>query len=243
MKEVRFFYVPNAGDEEELPAEEAMHALRVLRLQTGDEMMLMDGSGNFYKAEVTLAATKRCMYKINEVIPQQPTWKGHLHIAMAPTKMMERVEWYIEKTTEIGVDEFSFINCKFSERRVLRVPRIEKIVVAAVKQSRKAWNPIVNPIESFSEFIKKERMGRKYIAHCYDEFPKKYFFDELNRAMAEGEDDVTVMIGPEGDFSIDEVKAAIDAGYESISLGKSRLRTETAGLAAVMMMQIARKID
>lgn len=243
MKEVRFFYVPDANNSEELPVEEAMHALRVLRLQAGDEMMLMDGVGNFYQAEVTLAATKRCMYKINEVIPQKPAWSGHLHIAMAPTKMMERVEWYVEKATEIGVDEFSFVNCKFSERRVLRVPRIEKIVVAAVKQSRKAWCPAINPIEPFSEFIKKERKGRKYIAHCYDEFPKKYFLDEITRAAAEGEDDVTVMIGPEGDFSVDEVKEAIDAGFESISLGQSRLRTETAGLAAAMMMQIARKID
>lgn len=240
MKEIRFFYVPNAVDKNELPEEEAMHALRVLRLSDGDEMMLMDGMGNFYSAVVTLAATKRCMYEIREVLPQSRSWRGHLHIAMAPTKMMERVEWFVEKVTEIGIDEISFLNCQFSERRVVRTPRIEKIVTAAVKQSRKAWMPSINQISNFNKFISNERAGRKYIAHCYDEVPKTYLFDELMADNPEGDDDVTVLIGPEGDFSIDEVNDAVKAGYKSISLGTSRLRTETAGLSAAMMMQIAR---
>lgn len=243
MKEVRFFYVPNAANESELPADEAMHALRVLRLQSGDEMMLMDGVGNFYKAEVSLACTKRCVYTLTDTLPQQPAWRGHLHLALAPTKMMERVEWCVEKATEIGVDELSFVDCKFSERHVLKVPRIDKIVVAAMKQSRKAWLPVVNEMESFAAFVEKPRKGHKYIAHCYDEIPRKDFFDEINSTPASGDDDVTIMIGPEGDFSVDEVRAAVKAGFVSVSLGRSRLRTETAGIAAAMMMQIARRLE
>ena len=108
MKEARYFFVPDAGVVNEMPDEEAMHALRVLRLKSGDEMFLMDGAGTFYRAQVTLAATKRCLYEILETIPQQPVWKGHIHLAVAPTKMMERMEWFVEKATEVGIDEFSF---------------------------------------------------------------------------------------------------------------------------------------
>ena len=110
MKEIRFFYAPEATLTEELPDDEAMHATRVLRLKAGDEMMLMDGCGSFYRAEVTLAVAHRCMYRIIETIPQQPQWKTNIHIAIAPTKMMERMEWMVEKATEIGINEFSFLN-------------------------------------------------------------------------------------------------------------------------------------
>lgn len=243
MKEVRFFYVPNASTGNELPLDEATHALRVLRLTAGDEIMLMDGVGNFYQAEVTMATSKHCMYEIKEVQPQHPTWQGHLHIAIAPTKMMDRIEWFTEKVTEIGLNEISYLDCKFSERRVLKLPRLEKIVVAAVKQSRKAWMPVVNPMISFNDFINTEHKGKKFIAHCYDEIPKTYLFDELADLKADESADVIVLIGPEGDFSIDEVKAAIKAGFVSISLGSSRLRTETAGISAAMMMNITRKTE
>lgn len=242
MKETRFFFAPDADRLSELPEDEARHALRVLRLNAGDEIMLMDGKGNFYRAEVTVASSHKCMYRINEINSQEPQWYGHLHIAMAPTKMMDRVEWMVEKATEIGVDEFSFLNCSFSERRVLKTERIEKIVVSAVKQSHKAWKPTVNPIISFKAFVESPLKGRKYIAHCYEEIDKTDLFDELNRPLCDdtdGESDVTVLIGPEGDFSIDEVRTAVAAGFVSVSLGKSRLRTETAALSAVMMMQLA----
>ena len=113
MKEVRFFYVPDASTQTELPQEEATHALRVLRIQAGDELFLMDGKGVFYRAEVSLATNKRCIYEVKEVMPQQPAWRGHIHLAIAPTKMMDRIEWMTEKATEIGFDEISFLNCKF----------------------------------------------------------------------------------------------------------------------------------
>ena len=239
MKEVRFFYVPDAAQVNELPADEAMHAMRVLRLKGGDELFLMDGVGNFYRAQVTIAATHHCYYEILEVLPQERQWKGHFHLAIAPTKMMDRIEWMVEKATEVGVDEISFLNCAFSERRVVKNPRIEKIIVSAMKQSHKAWKPVLNEMSTFAHFIEQPRSGVKYIAHCYDEIPRVNLFDELRKTPDEME--MTVLIGPEGDFSIDEVRQAVDHGYQSVSLGTSRLRTETAGLAAVMMMQLSKQ--
>lgn len=241
MKETRFFYVPNAGQENEMPTEEALHALRVLRIKSGDEINLMDGVGNFYRAEVSLAATKRCLYEVKEVLPQQPAWHGHVHLAIAPTKVMDRIEWMAEKATEIGFDELSFLNCKFSERKTMRTVRLDKIVISAVKQSHKAWKPIVNQMVSFKEFIAQPRKGRKFICHCYEEFEKVDLMTELQKPYDE-DADVTVLVGPEGDFSVDEVKLAIANGYESASLGTSRLRTETAGLMSVAMANLTRRI-
>lgn len=238
MKETRFFYTPDAAVSQELPEEEAAHAVRVLRLHEGDEMILMDGKGCFYQAEVTLATPKHCMYRILEPLPQQPQWKGHLHLAIAPTKMMDRMEWMTEKAIEIGVDELSFLNCQFSERKVIKLPRIDKIVVSAMKQSRKAWKTELNDMENFKAFISHEHKGRKYIAHCYDEIARTYLYDELRQQS--NNDDALVLIGPEGDFSVEEVRMAIDNGFVSVHLGDSRLRTETAGLAAVMMMQLSK---
>lgn len=237
MKEARYFYVPDAETTNELPTEEAMHALRVLRLKSGDEMFLMDGCGNFYRAEVTLAATKHCLYEIKEKLPQEKTWNGKICIAMAPTKMMDRTEWFSEKATEIGIDELAFLNCKFSERKVMRTVRLDKIVVSATKQSRKPWKPKLTALTAFKDFIKEERKGMKFIAHCYNEIESVDLFDSLSKEHSEGED-VTVLIGPEGDFSIDEVKLAVSNGYIPVSLGKSRLRTETAALYAAMTAQL-----
>lgn len=236
MKEVRYFYTPDIAVSNELPEEEAAHAVRVLRLQPGDGMMLMDGCGTFYEAEVTLATQKHCQFRVVRELPQEPQWKGHLHLAIAPTKMMERMEWMTEKAVEIGIDELSFLDCQFSERKVVKLPRVEKIAISAMKQSRKAWKPQLNGMESFRSFISREHKGRKYIAHCYEEVARTYLYKELQEP-AES-DDVLVLIGPEGDFSIDEVRMAIDHGFQSVHLGTSRLRTETAGLAAVMMMRL-----
>lgn len=239
MKEIRTFYVPDALTANELPTDEAMHALRVLRMKIGDEMVLMDGQGNYYRAEVTLAHTKHCLYEIKEQMPQERQWKRHIHLAIAPTKMMDRIEWMTEKAVEIGLDELSFLNCQFSERRLVKIPRLEKIMISAVKQSHKAWATKLNDTVTFDTFIKQPREGRKYIAHCYEEVPRTYLFDELRKPS--NSDDATVLIGPEGDFSIEEVRQAVAAGYVSVHLGKSRLRTETAGLSAVMMMQLAKE--
>ena len=255
MKEARYFYVPDAAQQRELPADECQHAIRVLRLKVGDELFLMDGVGNYYRAQVSEASSHHCCYEIVETLPQERQWTGHVHLAIAPTKMMDRMEWMTEKATEIGIDELTFLDCQFSERQVVKLPRIEKIVISAVKQSHKAWMPVVHEMTAFKTFISQPREGRKYIAHCYEEIPRTYLFDELQKSLhlppstfnpppstlhLPPSEDVTVLIGPEGDFSIDEVRQAISAGYQSVHLGKSRLRTETAGLSAVMMMQLSK---
>ncbi len=238
MKEARYFYVPQAIERNELPAEEATHALRVLRLKPGDELFLMDGEGVFYEAYVT-QTDKHCYYQIEKALPQPKTWSAHIHLGIAPTKMMERIEWLAEKATEIGFDELSFLHCKFSERKTLRADRVEKIVISAAKQSRKSFLPLVHELTPFSQFIDESEEGHRYIAHCYDEIERVDFFNELNQLT--DDDPITVLVGPEGDFSIDEVNLAMAKGYKSISLGKSRLRTETAGLYAVMLAQLAKR--
>ena len=226
------FYTPDIDTCPELPEEEAGHCLRVLRLGVGDEVMLTDGTGFFYKAVISAATGKRCQVKVVEKIEQEKFWKGHLHLAMAPTKNMDRIEWFAEKATEIGFDELSFLNCRFSERKVIKTERIEKIVVSAMKQSLKARKPIVNEMTDFAKFMQRDFQGQKFIAHCYEgEKPL------LKEVLKPGED-ALVLIGPEGDFSPEEVQKAEALGFQPISLGKSRLRTETAALVAVHMMNL-----
>ena len=238
MKEVRYFYVPNAATETELPDEEAQHAVRVLRMQSGDEMMLMDGQGTYFRAEVAEASKKHCTYIIKEVLPQQRQWPGHLHLAMAPTKNIDRTEWTCEKATEIGFDELTFLRCKFSERTVIKTDRIDKILISATKQSRKAWKPLLNEMVDFHTFIDsvKDSTGGKFICHCYDEphLGEKHLLRDCLQSGA----DALVLVGPEGDFSVDEVKYAEECGFQSVSLGQSRLRTETAALVAVHLMNL-----
>lgn len=246
MKEERYFYVPDAATTSELPEEEAQHATRVLRLAAGDEVFLMDGKGSFYRANITEATKKHCFYDIQEAMPQRKSWTGHIHLAIAPTKMMERIEWMVEKATEVGFDEITFLDCKFSERKTIRTDRIERIVVSAMKQSRKPFKPVVNAMVPFADFIEshsinnnvKDLSSNGFIAHCYDEIPRSYLFDDLKHLPSDA--DVTVLVGPEGDFSVDEVKLAINHGFEPVTLGASRLRTETAGLMAVTMAQLGK---
>lgn len=243
MKEVRYFYVPDALHTNALPEEETTHAVRVLRLQVGDEIMLMDGEGSFHRAHITLSTPHHCHYEIIETLPQEPIWKGRFHLAIAPTKLMDRMEWMIEKATEIGFDEMTLLDCQFSERRTVKLPRLQKIVVSAVKQSRKAWMPDLHDMTSFRQFIDRHPNGHRFIAHCYDEIPRSSLFEELRKIPSSHEPDapIIVMVGPEGDFSIDEVRMAISQGFVSVDLGKSRLRTETAGLSAVMMMHLSQQ--
>ena len=249
MKETRYFYVPDAASATELPADEASHAVRVLRMKPGDEMVLMDGVGTFFKAEVAVASPHHCVYRVVEEMPQLPQWHGRYHIAMAPTKLMDRTEWMLEKVTEIGVDEVSLLNCDNSERRVAKPARLEKILVSAMKQSHKARKPLLNEMEDFKRFVARPFAGQKFIAHCYDEADvagvakasedkamdggKPFLLDELDAGQ-----DALVLVGPEGDFSIDEVRLAQAHGFRSVSLGRSRLRTETAALVAVHLMHI-----
>ena len=218
------FYTPDIQSHAELPEEEAAHAVRVLRLQTGDEVTLTDGKGNFYRAEISTATNKRCLVNLLETIPQTPLWSGHLHI--------DRTEWFAEKATEIGFDELTFLNCRFSERKVIKTERIAKILISAIKQSLKARLPQLNEMTDFNKFISQPFNGRKFIAHCY-EGDKPLLKDIVRKG-----EDALVLIGPEGDFSEEEVKKAIENGFEPISLGRSRLRTETAALVACHILNL-----
>lgn len=229
---MHIFYTPDIQSVHELPEEEAAHALRVLRLQAGDEIMLTDGVGHFYHARISLAAHKRCLVDILEVEAQAPLWSGHLHIAMAPTKNMDRTEWFAEKATEIGLDELTFLNCRFSERKVIKTERIAKILVSAIKQSLKARLPRLNEMTDFKTFIAQPFEGQKFIAHCY-----KGEKPSLKDMVRKGEN-VLVLIGPEGDFSEEELRLAAEAGFIPISLGPSRLRTETAALVACHILNL-----
>jgi len=243
MKEVRYFYTPEAAHLTpsqpmvELPDEEAQHAVRVLRLTEGDEVVLMDGVGQFYRAELAVVTKKSCVCRVLETLPQQKEWAVHLHLAMAPTKNMDRTEWLAEKATEIGFDELTFLRCQFSERTVIKTERVEKILVSAMKQSRKAWKPKLNEMTDFRQFLQQPFEGGKFICHCYEQddlTPKVLLKDVLKRG-----EDALVLVGPEGDFSIEEVRMAEKAGFVGVSLGKSRLRTETAALVAVHLMHLA----
>lgn len=240
MKEVRFFYVPDAADNDELPDEEAVHAIRVLRLSPGDEVMLMDGAYTFYKAVITSTTKKQCFYSITEALKQEPLWNAHLHLAMAPTKSIDRVEWFAEKATEIGFDELTFLNCRFSERRTVNVGRIDRIVVSAMKQSHKPSKPKVNDMIDFHDFVHSVESKAKFICHCWDASDNESLHElkPLKDLIVKSEDTV-VLIGPEGDFSLDEILDAQEAGFVPVNLGRSRLRTETAALVAVHLMNLA----
>ncbi len=210
-------------------------------MREGDEVHLMDGRGCFYDCKITSTSKSSCGFCILQSHPQPAQWEGHLHLAIAPTKNIDRIEWMVEKATEIGFDEITFLDCQFSERRQLKLERIERILISAIKQSRKPFKPVCNGVVPFQDFIKATQPGAKYICHCYgseNEVPLKQKLLLKDCLAAQSSHDALVMIGPEGDFSIQEVGMAEDLGFQSVSLGRSRLRTETAGLVAVHLMHL-----
>ena len=220
------FYCPDILHSFTLSEEESQHAVRVLRLQAGDELEVVDGAGGYYLAVVTNPHPKHCEFQIKETITEYGKRDYRLHIAIAPTKNIERLEWFIEKCTEIGVDEITPILCRFSERKIIKPERLEKIIVSAAKQSLKAYFPILNPMCSFRDFIQQTTVSQKFIAHCYEQDK------QLLQRVYQKSSDAVILIGPEGDFSPEEVQAAIQHQFQPVSLGSSRLRTETAGIAA-----------
>ena len=220
------FYCPDILHSFTLSEEESQHAVRVLRLQAGDELEVVDGAGGYYFAVVTNPHPKHCEFQIKETITEYGKRDYRLHIAIAPTKNIERLEWFIEKCTEIGVDEITPILCRFSERKIIKPERLEKIIVSAAKQSLKAYFPILNPMCSFRDFIQQTTVSQKFIAHCYEQDK------QLLQQVYQKSSDAVILIGPEGDFSPEEVQAAIQHQFHPVSLGSSRLRTETAGIAA-----------
>jgi len=220
------FYAPDISSLPELPEEESLHCTRVLRLKAGDPITVTDGKGFFYHATVVNANPRHCQVKVMKRLSQKPLWNYHLHIAVAPTKNMDRMEWFVEKATEIGIDIITFLSCRHSERKDIKLPRLNKTAISAMKQSNKAILPQINEIIDFQKFISSGFKAVKMIAYCADEHK------QLIKDIYTPGQNVLILIGPEGDFSQDEINAALSAGFTPVSLGESRLRTETAALIA-----------
>ena len=223
------FYCPDIEKTQTLSEEESGHCVRVLRYTAGDEILITDGKGTTYTAKITNPHPKHCDFEIVSCEKQERHHHFHLHIAIAPTKNIERMEWAIEKCVEIGVDEITPLLCRFSERKQLRTDRLEKIILSAAKQSLTPFLPVLHELTPYEEFISRQKpavSNQRFIAHCYKD-EKRFLKDEIERGR-----DVLVLIGPEGDFSEQEVADALALGFVPVSLGNSRLRTETAAVVA-----------
>jgi len=230
---MHLFYTPDLSSNiYTLNEIESKHCVRVLRLSADDIIELIDGNGGFYKAKITDPNPKRCTVEIIETKKEFGKRNHYLHIAIAPTKNIDRFEWFLEKATEIGIDEITPILCEHSERKAIKNERLEKIIVSAVKQSIKAYKPKLNDLTSYTNFIKQNIEGEKYIAHCEEN--QKLL---LKNSYKQGQNTI-ILIGPEGDFSPVEISLAKENNYKEISLGESRLRTETAGVVACHTINI-----
>jgi len=206
---------------------ESRHIVKVLRKKIGDQLFITNGKGELFTAELVIADDKNCTVQIISIDKKPKAWNYYLHVAIAPTKNIDRFEWFLEKATEIGIDEVTPLLCDHSERKVIKMDRLNRIIESAMKQSLKFNFPKLNPLTLFSDFIAQKHDGNLYIAHC--EKTDKH----LLKSVLEPKQNATLLIGPEGDFSDTEITSAIQNGALPISLGESRLRTETAGLTAV----------
>lgn len=212
-----------------LSEEESGHCVRVLRLKEGDSLHITDGKGTLYRAEVEDAHPKRCTIRIVEEHREWEKRPYSLTVAVAPTKNIDRIEWFVEKATECGIDRIVPILCDHSERKVIKGERLEKIAISAMKQSLKAYLPTIEPLTPIRTLLEEEFDGVRLIAHCEEDMERIFMGNLINKG-----DNVMVLIGPEGDFSKEEIEAARKAGFKEVTLGKERLRTETAALAAAM---------
>jgi 16S rRNA (uracil1498-N3)-methyltransferase len=224
---MHIFYIPEiSGNYIVLPEEESKHCIRVLRMVQGDSLQVVDGMGNFIDCIVSDPRPKRCIVEIKKTIPEFGKRSFHLHLAIAPTKNMDRLEWFLEKATEIGVDEITPLLCEHSERKAINPERLQRVMVAAMKQSVKAYLPKLNSLTRIDQLIKSSEETTKLIAYCGD-------FDEPHaKAHIVKGNSILFLVGPEGDFSPNEVSHALANGFISVGLGPSRLRTETAGVVA-----------
>ncbi|UYZ63918.1 16S rRNA (uracil(1498)-N(3))-methyltransferase [Hymenobacter weizhouensis] len=230
------FFAPDlAATSYTLPEDESKHAVRVLRLAAGDIVGLVNGRGGVYQAEVEAADAKRCRLRI--VSEQQvPRRAYEAHVAVAPTKNLDRMEWLVEKAVEIGVDTLTFLRCARSERRELKLERLQKIAISALKQSGQAWLPVLSELTDFADFLPITDSATTFIAHLAE--GERTAFSQVAATGA----GCCILIGPEGDFTPQEIEAALTRGIRPVTLGASRLRTETAALAALHTMHVAREL-
>lgn len=240
MKDWPLFYAPDVKEQLALPEAEAQHALRVLRVRPGDELLATDGRGALYELRVTATDRRHCLVELTHEERWQPYWRGRLTLALAPTKSMERIEWTLEKAVELGVDELILLRVKHSERKHTNVARLERIIESAMKQSHKAWLPALRVDVPFAELLEEHPAAVKLIAHCRSELqPQRRLISDCWQAGA----DTLLAIGPEGDFTEEELQRAFERGYQPITLGESRLRTETAGLVALQWLHTLDQMD
>ena len=236
---MQLFYAPEITlPEYTLPEEESKHCIRVLRMRVGDELHLTDGKGNMYRCNVVSDNVKHCVVRVVETTPEYEKMTYGLTMAVAPTKNIDRFEWFLEKATEVGISEVFPLECDHSERRQIKIDREEKVITSAVKQSLKAYHPVLAELTPFEKLVKSEFAGRKFIAHCGEAVKEKMY---LAATLKKGED-ALVLIGPEGDFSPAEVALAVANGFEEITLGTQRFRTETAAVVAVDMVSIVNNL-
>ncbi|NPA67394.1 MAG: 16S rRNA (uracil(1498)-N(3))-methyltransferase [Chlorobi bacterium] len=229
---MHIFYTPDIkNDFYTLSQEESKHCVRVLRLKTGDKVQLINGKGKLFVCEITDDNPKRCSVKIIETTEKKERKPFKLHIAVAPVKNINRFEIFLEKATEIGIDKIIPFVSRYSERKTIKPERLEKVIIAATKQSKAFFKPVLSDLISFEELINTNFKGEKYIAHCYDSDTKKHIKEVYEKGK-----DVLILIGPEGDFSQEEIKQAVSKGFKEISLSDSRLRTETAGITACQII-------
>lgn len=225
---MQLFYTPTINESQTafiFDKEESKHIVKVLRKKEGDILHITNGLGYLFVCEITIASDSKCAVKINSFEKQEGP-KFRLHLAVAPTKMNERFEWFLEKATEIGIQEITPILCEHSERKVLKIDRFQKILESAMKQSLQVYLPKLNEPAAFKDFIKQPLTGQLFIAHCVAS-DKKSLKNELQT-----NNDVTILIGPEGDFSVKEIQLALENNFIPVSLGTTRLRTETAAVVA-----------
>jgi len=224
---MHIFYTPDiAQNTYTLNEEESKHCVRVLRLGVGAIVNLVDGKGGFYTAEITSDNPKKVSLSILKVEKEFHKRNHYLHIAVAPTKNIDRIEWFLEKATELGIDEITPIITDRSERRIVKEDRLNKVITSAVKQSIKAYHPKLNDAVSFDTFLKEPFEGEQLIAHCIDQGEKQY----ISKLVAPHQK-YLILIGPEGDFTPEEVNLALNKGFKALTLGDNRLRTETAALS------------
>lgn len=239
---MQLFYAPDfTAPCHTLDEEESKHCVRVLRLAEGDTLYITDGRGNLFHCRITQAHPKRCEVEVIDCTHEYEKRPYRLALAVAPTKNIDRFEWFLEKATEVGVDEIIPLECSHSERRALKTERSGKVITAAVKQSLKAYHPLLHELTDFRKVVAAPFDGRRFIAHCapaQSGAGKRY----LPRVLKKNEK-VLILIGPEGDFSPEEITFALANGFEEISLGSQRLRTETAAVVAATAVAIANETE
>ena len=207
---------------------ESRHVVKVLRKKEGDYIYLTNGKGDLFNCKISVANDKKCLINVVDIEHKKQQRKYYLHLAIAPTKNNDRLEWFLEKATEIGIDEITPIICDNSERKFIKPERLKKIIISAMKQSLKFYLPKLNEVVTLSEFLKQNQTQGKYIAHCVENEK------QLMKDILQPKESYTILIGPEGDFSFSEIENSLQKGYTPITLGKARLRTETAALVSVM---------